>query len=498
MYKIILIDDEKTILTGLKKIIDWSEEGYYLDGAFSNALEAADFLRTHQVDIIITDLMMPELNGIELSQLVKQQYPETQILVLSSYDDFYLVKDAFKSGISDYILKPKLTPEILLSTLHTLARNCKKNNKNAAVDQEKLLRTQLSDYLSGTTRELNIPLDTFKHPQFYLLYVKSDFPLQSTDLIKNERNYSNEQINLFSFMTNESEFGFLINTDTKQSLEVFLTRFEQDTSLKKSSLFILSRSFDISDLYDNFINLRNLSTGQTFYWKNCFLIDADNLTPLISGYDHNSNKYLTMIINKDYQSALSELKDYFAKLCALKLQPNYLKHETINQFYPLLSALSDEDEENKMIASLKVELPNQLSSAIYLEDFCKIVNNTFDQLTKLIVPAKRESYEILTWVYEFIQENYNKEINLQSISDKYHLSYGYLSTIFTEKYGISFSKYLKKVRITKAKEFLERSNLTLSEICYEIGYTELGYFSRVFKDETGITPSQYRKGKLKK
>lgn len=107
---------------------------------------------------------------------------------------------------------------------------------------------------------------------------------------------------------------------------------------------------------------------------------------------------------------------------------------------------------------------------------------------------KNDNFDILTLIYEFVQENYEKEINLQLLSEKYHFSYSYLSAIFTEKFGINFSKYLKKVRISKAKLFLTETRLTLTEICEKVGYTELGYFSRVFKEETGMTPSQYRKG----
>lgn len=143
---------------------------------------------------------------------------------------------------------------------------------------------------------------------------------------------------------------------------------------------------------------------------------------------------------------------------------------------------------------LKIALPSLLADAEYLEDFSFLVKETLEKLTHFSANAIKNNFDILTLIYEFVQENYEKEINLQLLSEKYHFSYSYLSAIFTEKFGINFSKYLKKVRISKAKLFLTETRLTLTEICEKVGYTELGYFSRVFKEETGMTPSQYRKG----
>lgn len=277
-----------------------------------------------------------------------------------------------------------------------------------------------------------------------------------------------------------------------------ITRFKLNFAPSKDYFFIYSEDFLLPDLKRVFLKLRKQSKGQSFYYRNQLIISVNDLSPLRSKYDHNSNKYLTTIVNKDYLGSIAELQNYMELLTSLKLTPTYLKHEAINQFYALISALEDDYEKDKTISLLKGSVPKLISKSQSLEDFTEFVMTTIEQLKKVIAPTKGNNSEVLTLVYQFIQENYNQEINLQVISERYHFSYGYLSTIFTEKYGLSFSKYLKKVRITKAKEYLVHSTLSLSEICYEVGYTELGYFSRVFKEETGITPSQYRKGRLKK
>lgn len=129
--RVILIDDEQTILDGMKQLINWSEHGFQLIGTFSSPLKALDFSLVHAIDIVVTDVMMPELNGIELSRLLKQQQPETQILILSSYDEFDMVKDSFKEGVADYLLKPRLSPDFFLNSLTAVSQKSKKSPTKA-------------------------------------------------------------------------------------------------------------------------------------------------------------------------------------------------------------------------------------------------------------------------------------------------------------------------------------------------------------------------------
>ncbi|MEG2254715.1 MAG: response regulator, partial [Vagococcus sp.] len=112
---ILIVDDEKSIRDGLKVLVPWEEHGFHIIGEATNGREALVIIHEQQPDIVITDLIMPEYNGLELSETIQQQYPDTQFLVLSSYDDFPYVTEAFKNGAIDYLLKPTLTADKLLA-----------------------------------------------------------------------------------------------------------------------------------------------------------------------------------------------------------------------------------------------------------------------------------------------------------------------------------------------------------------------------------------------
>lgn len=185
--RVILIDDEQTILDGMKQLINWSEHGFQLIGTFSSPLKALDFSLAHAIDIVVTDVMMPELNGIELSRLLKQQQPETQILILSSYDEFDMVKDSFKYGVADYLLKPRLSPDFFLNSLTAVSQKIKKSPTKAQSPivmsrSARIFHSRLLDKLVHC-----LTLFFLNTPCFFCYIPKNGHSVQNKALNKNSR-----------------------------------------------------------------------------------------------------------------------------------------------------------------------------------------------------------------------------------------------------------------------------------------------------------------------
>ncbi|MBC9704036.1 MAG: helix-turn-helix domain-containing protein [Enterococcus sp.] len=486
LTNLMFIDDEKTILHGLTNLVDWASHDINIVGAFSNSLEALDFFDHQPVDIVVTDLIMPELDGIELSRLFKKKQPDVQILVLSSHDDFQLVKDSFVGGVSDYLLKPKLNPENLLSAITKLV-----HKKQKLPSTTESLKQDLANYFSGQTTALSPK--KFSYPIFYLVYNE----MKELTYLKEKSLTSEWPLEFFPFTTLNRGFGCLINT---ASTDIYpqLIDYLSETSKTKETLCILSKELDFSELYTEFTLLKKNGKGQLFYHLHKGSLVADQLTPLVPHYETSTKSYLTKIVNKDYLSAIRELSATVETMIVLRIDPLFLKHETMNRLYALIHAMDDEEEKHYELTKLKMTLTAQFADAFAIERFVQVFNNIIQQLMVWVVPEKKENSAILTLIYEYVQRNYHEDLSLQSISEKFHFSYSYLSTIFTEKYGINFTKYLKKVRIQHAKRLLTETTDPLSEICSQVGYTDLGYFSRVFKEETGMSPSHYRKGSMVK
>ena len=478
------IDDEKTILHGLTNLVDWSSHDIHIAGAFSNPLEALEFFREHPVDIVVTDLIMPELDGVKLSRLFKKQRSDVEILVLSSHDEFQLVKDSFIGGVSDYLLKPTLNPENLLSAITKLL-----HKKHKQPSPENSLKQALVTYFSGQSASLEKGM--FSFPHFHLIYT------ETTDLSFMHKSALTDDstVDFFPFTTLDHEFGCLVNSSSKSPQLVDSLR---KASKSNDTLCILSTEVDFLELYTEFTVLKRAGKGQLFYHFHKGVLFADQVVPLISHYETSTKSYLTKIVNKDYLSAVRELSATVETMIALKIDPLLLKHEIMNRLYALIHAMDDGGENADELIQLKLTLTTQFSNALTIETFVQLFTRIIQQVMGWVVPEKKENSAILTLVYEYVQRNFHEDITLQMISEKFHFSYSYLSTIFTEKYGINFTKYLKKVRIQNAKRLLTESVDPLSEICVQVGYPDLGYFSRVFKEETGMSPSHYRKGNLVK
>ena len=174
--------------------------------------------------------MMPELNGIELSRLLKQQQPETQILILSSYDEFDMVKDSFKEGVADYLLKPRLSPDFS-KFLNCRFTKIKKPNKSPITNRYEQICENLSQQIAGQTRPLLDPL-LLNTPCFLLYTEKRPFSSKQGSKQKQSITHSlmdsDDSFTIYPVSTFSEESGYVINTDSKDTLRKFVQKFRQE------------------------------------------------------------------------------------------------------------------------------------------------------------------------------------------------------------------------------------------------------------------------------
>ncbi len=176
--------------------------------------------------------MMPELNGIELSRLLKQQQPETQILILSSYDEFDMVKDSFKEGVADYLLKPRLSPDFFLNSLTAVSQKIKKSPTKAQSPivmsrSARIFHSRLLDKLVHC-----LTLFFLTHLVFLLYTEKRPFSSKQGSKQKQSITHSlmdsDDSFTIYPVSTFSEESGYVINTDSKDTLRKFVQKFRQE------------------------------------------------------------------------------------------------------------------------------------------------------------------------------------------------------------------------------------------------------------------------------
>ena len=269
--KILVVDDEFIMRQGIAHMIDWEQEGFQIIGQASNGLEALELIKQNVPDIIISDVVMPQLNGIELAKVIQNNYPQIKIIILSSYSDFEYVKSSFQSGAVDYILKPSLNPTEMLKTLKKISI------QNIINDEESDTNLNTNNMINRLILGFDANID---YDHLNNLFTHSSFCLFGLNAKKIYDNYEkrseiikftlNEISNEFSDDENNQNYGIQManieneilvvvvnfNNETYTSLLQKLTNISEEVSKSfKEAFFVLSQNFDsinnIKDKYEN-------------------------------------------------------------------------------------------------------------------------------------------------------------------------------------------------------------------------------------------------------
>lgn len=208
----------------------------------------------------------------------------------------------------------------------------------------------------------------------------------------------------------------------------------------------------------------------------------------------DTKKFLRALLDNNFLLGITRIEDYFNEMILSNVDPNFLKQQASSIFYTLLSRLEEEFPTASRFSRLRAEFLHEIGHVLYLEDFSDLLLSTTDEIRlQLTTLSPMDEDDLLVSIQRFIQDNYMKSLSLSELAETFHFSYTYLSAFLSSKLKMSFSDYLKNTRLEKAKELLTQSELNLSEISEAVGYSDISYFSRIFKKEFQVTPSKYRR-----
>ncbi|AQP53648.1 response regulator transcription factor [Vagococcus penaei] len=500
LITILIVDDEKSIRDGLKLLLPWETHGFRIIGEAENGLDAISKIKENQPDIVITDLIMPELDGLKLSAVIQEQYPAIHFLVLSSYDDFPYVSQSFKNGAVDYILKPTLTPDKLLTTLINISKKMAK--KEQTISHEELLSQQLNRFLSGYDIDNQQTIERyFKSNQYFILYTNFLWYKNKEHLLQTCQTLLPNNLSLTSlpFTINNNEYGFIISTNLtqKELLDMVSSNLVSLRLVEKKALFILSSPIDdMRELKKQLNFLISEGYEQRFYFKQHSIITQQEFLSLNDMEQYDTKKYLRSLLNEDYLMSLSRIEKQFDQLIIKLPRPTLLKQQASSIFYTLFSTLIDVYTETTEINKLKQHFLFSIGEIDYLEDFSLFILTTIQQLKDIITrnnTATIYNDELLNNIVTFIGNNYHTNLSLITLAETFHFNYSYLSSFFSNHFHTSFSEYLNTVRLKEAKRLLLESSFNMSEIATACGYSDLSYFSKLFKKCYGASPSKYRR-----
>lgn len=502
--RILIIDDEFIMRQGIKHMIDWESEGFQIIGEAANGTEALKLIDSLEPHIIISDIVMPGLNGVDFAKIVQAKYPDIQILILSSYNDFEYVKSTLLSGAIDYILKPSLNPTELMKSLKKAAG--KISGLTISSDRTLHINSTISRYILGFHGDLDLNAfrDLFPLSSYFIfgihlkqIYGKSNEKYHSfSNMLKTCRETTLQEYSCELVFINDEVLFLIINySEEYQNTLLHSVKKTADFCIlqEPKAFFCLSRPFqridEIKDIYNNsFIPL----TMRRFYCRGSSLLmdykkHAARIPPKF-----DFKQYSKLITSNQYNEALTLLYQYTVQaMNEFHMDEFELKSLLKNNFYQIILAFEEQDI---IVSHLKQESFSQIDEVEYADELLNHLDYIILTFRHILEENQNNlGSHMITKILAYIEENYAEPLDLAEVANQFNFNYHYLSSYFSSHNQEGFSEYLTKIRIEKAKELLSRNQLPIFEISGSVGYSDHSYFCRVFKKTTGYTPSSYRK-----
>lgn len=535
MIKVFLVEDEVIIRKGVKNNIPWEAEGFLFVGEASDGELAWPLIKSTQPDILITDIRMPFMDGLELSELVRKELPDTKIIILSGYSEFDYAKQAITLGVANYLLKP-INSEKLLEAVKEVADTIKKerahkqlveqyrleNQENISLEKKRFFDQLVTDACSTRILlEKGQALDMDLTAAFYtVLLVKliaDGERREYSDKLVEATEKTNAMItqnkNIIPFDRGLEGWALLIKAENQENAHTQVRALEEN--LKK----ILSGCPDIRyfggigetvqrmrDIRTSYQSASKAFASRFFVEKNQFVSPEKLQQVRLMKHQDMSLKSLDpskinrKLVEDFLKSGLEEeagdfVEEYFLNVGKANYRSIMFCHYLIVDMNFCACQFLESLGIDPDLLSAECRDVNQFSSYMNSpETMMDYVKQLFLETIRLRDSASRNRYqELIENAKKYIQENFQyNEFSMNQAAAVVNISPSYFSTLFRQEVGMTFVEYLTEVRLEKAKALLMCTNMRSSEIGYEVGYKDSHYFSYIFKKFCGCTPKEYR------
>lgn len=491
MYSVYLLDDEPFILEGLKYIVPWEEYGFEIVGSSNNGLDGYNEIINKNIDLIITDIMMPKMTGLELIEELKKSSYESNFIVLSAFQEFEYAKKAISIGAENYLLKPIDTDE-LSNNLKTVYTKLKKKEKIASDDKlvknNLLLSILTEEYSLDTEEKWNRLNNNFKSSSYAVAII--EFKNRSNDISKILKNCIDNKQFMYCIQSH-SKALLIIDEDDKSLIIDKLTALKNKiASVIEDNIYISLGKFvnSLNELHDSYQTANKISDYKIVYPNISWIKEYKDGSIDEGNINIEFEELKKILMNKDFSNTTEYIKDMFINLKNEKTSPKQIKMKAIEIFLNVYNYFND----TKLMKGLNIYLENAINNST-IDDI------EFDLISMVkYMQSKLENTEesispVIIKLLQHIETNYKDDLNLKEISESLNINSIYLGQLFQKETGILFSDYINNFRINKAKDLLVNTSLKASEIGDLVGYANKNYFYRKFKTIVGVTPSDWRK-----
>ena len=520
-----IVDDDLIVRRGLSQAIPWEEYGICITGVAGDGQAALQLMEKMAPDIVIADIRMPLIDGLEFSKLVRAKYPEVKVILLTAYKDFEYAKTALKLNVYDYLLKPVDNQALLEVVNRAALAKAEQQKINRRLEESAPLLLQ--QFLLGLIEERYSASEI--HTKMELLEIEElDIPLivvviKVDDYYQSDLRTVKEVIkgNILRIIEELTKAGKGLVIDSGQDEIVLIY-----TAGGNNEQQLLSDAHRLAEMISQTVQQRLKTTVTIGIGKTC-----DSLPQVGRSYTEACSALETrhilgknqIFFGRDLPIAPENVTLDFYPAARELLQQ--LRLGLLEESLALIDQIEQQIRAEPFLAldhlqligmGLAVllftevkewpEIGAQIDQKYDLYQFSleikrsQTVTEVFGKLREVIrdicnaMNLLRENLQhiLIEQAIEYIVANYNKDISLQDVADQIHLSPTYFSNIFKKEKGVNFSDFVLELRMNQAMELLRNSGLKVYEVAEEVGYNNVHYFSACFKKYTGISPTDFK------
>ncbi|SEL94733.1 two-component system, response regulator YesN [Paenibacillus sp. cl141a] len=488
MWKVVLVEDEIFVREEIRDAVQWEQEDFVVIGEASNGVEAMKLIEEQEPDLVITDIRMPFMNGIELLQAVREGGRKIRFVMLTCMNEFEYVRQALVGGASDYILKLSMSEEDMHRILHKIRRELEEEQVFQLEKASETCKYWLQAGWKQLLEEAEGPLRTLGgrgfHPVWQRYFSTVTVCVLLQDLEEAECRVRNK------LMENKTS-RWLISSFTRLGIVTILIWSDQKADwigeVAASGQF--HRTLWLDDSTD-------LNQDLVKAWKEGIQrLEQDWYSPSTASLPSCNRLHIAKISWDEESEILRAFEQFRSSDCLQMVKRVWNAME--NEGFSVPSVKATALRLNEAFARISQQEPQDIDKLISSPKHAELLNILNETLQKYLTSSHRinrirSDHPEINRLLDYIYHHYNQNITLKEMAALTHMDEQYLSGLFKKKIGESPIRFVQSVRVKQAEFYLRQTNLTVSEIGKKVGFANDNYFFRIFKRWTGVTPNDFR------
>lgn len=491
MVRVVIVEDEMLVRLGVKMSLEDSGAQIKVEAACASAEDALEYFEENMADVLLTDIRLPGMDGLELIERLKKTVPGLITVVLSCYEEFSYARKAMELGVDKYVLKHELSEDELVAIIENLYEE--KHIRGGNEKNERPSGRRVSEAAAGQKYRIAYIVLRKKEESHNLCTDDIDFEIAVEVL----QEILNIRHNGECFLRHSQEIFCIIRFDEDKREEEMRQQtldFYENARKSMKKYFNANLYMNVSKVFKElersrevFEKVKKDESGSFYNESSClsYIEDGTEKKPIRLG---RSEKQI--LSDEWYEETVRNTENFLWEARRESVPPEDVKNEVVKFIYDLSGLLK-----KYYAADLEEWMGDgERTSYTYISRFdsCHSLLSYIKEILQALMDTRQKEVSEYNKIARYIDENYMRELSLKEVSEHFHMSAPYFCQYFKKYTGSTFVQYLNQVRIEKASQLLGNPELTTDEVAGLVGIFNTNYFLRLFKKMTGRTVGEYR------